>query len=107
MTYHRKGREQSRPFLFEVVMNKPRILVFGKSNCPWCVRAIDLLNSRRLPFTYVNLEESRDMVPEFRRLTNDAKTVPQILVGSHLIGGFDQLKEADSNNQLQQLLGGM
>jgi glutaredoxin 3 len=66
------------------------ITVFSKSNCPYCDRAKQLLESRGVPFTEVNIEKD----PESRQMLIDQglRSVPQIFYGYELIpGGFDGL----------------
>lgn len=86
-------------------MNKPVIEVFGRNNCPWCDRAKELLEKRGYRFVYRLV--TSDLLPEFTQRTKGAKTVPQIFVGSHHIGGFQELSAADADGRLQQLIGGM
>ena len=36
--------------------------------------------------------------------TNGARTIPQIFIGDHYIGGNDKLQEAHQNGELDKLL---
>lgn len=66
------------------------LTVYSKNNCPFCVRAKQLLESRGVPFTEVNIEYD----PESRKMLLDQglRSVPQIFHGFELIpGGFDGL----------------
>ena len=36
--------------------------------------------------------------------TNGARTIPQIFIGDHYIGGNDNLQEANKNGELDKLL---
>jgi len=36
--------------------------------------------------------------------TNGARTIPQIFIGDHYVGGNDQLQEANRNGNLDSLL---
>ena len=66
------------------------LTVYSKNDCPFCVRAKALLESRGVPYTEVNIEndaESRQML-----LDKGLRSVPQIFNGFELIpGGFNGL----------------
>lgn len=72
--------------------------------CPYCVRAKQFLKSRGVE----HIEEVRiDLLPEQRdhmmNLTG-RRTVPQIFIGEHHVGGCDDLIALDSNGGLMPLL---
>ena len=68
------------------------IEIFGKTQCPFCDRAISLCEQRGYKFTYKSLgtdfgrEEMLEMFPT-------ARTFPQIRIKGENIGGYDQLAE--------------
>ena len=68
------------------------ITVYSKNNCPFCDRAKQLLESKDVPYTEVNIEKD----PESRQMLVDKglRSVPQIFHGYELIpGGFDGLSK--------------
>lgn len=66
--------------------------VYGKDNCPYCVKAIYLLKQYGRPFEYFKL--GTDLTHEyFRELFPNAKTVPQIILGDLYIGGYTELEK--------------
>lgn len=68
------------------------LTVYSKNNCPFCVRAKQLLESKGVQYTEINVEydpESRQML-----LDKGLRSVPQIFHGYELIpGGFDGLSK--------------
>jgi glutaredoxin len=67
-----------------------KAVVWSKSGCPYCVKAISFLNERgylieerKLEFGW-NREQLLEAVP-------NAKTVPQIYLNDEYIGGYDNL----------------
>ena len=77
--------------------------MYSKNNCPNCVRAKSLLESRGVNYTEVNIETD----PDARQMLLDKglRSVPQIFHGYELLpGGFDGLVK-QSNNFFQQLKG--
>lgn len=70
------------------------IKIYSKANCPWCVRAKQLLNSVGLK--YKELMYEIDFTKEdLRELLgpNLPLTVPQVVVYNKRIGGYEDLAE--------------
>jgi glutaredoxin 3 len=66
------------------------IVVYSKTVCPYCVQAKNLLKSKGIEFTEVNIETNaagRDYLVE-----RSLRSVPQIFDGELHIGGFDKLQ---------------
>ena len=75
------------------------IQIYSLSNCPFCVRAKDLLTRKGLPFEEINLDGKDDELVELRERTGQ-RTVPQIFIDGELIGGFTDLAAMDSRGEL-------
>ena len=52
------------------------------------------------------VDEDRNALLEMARLTNGARTVPQIAIDSRWIGGFMELTELHMENALDELVAG-
>ncbi len=71
--------------------------------CPYCVRVKRLLDKRGLAYEEINL--ARD--PEGRTALVEKTgrmSVPQVIIGETLVGGFDETAAADKSGQLDELL---
>jgi glutaredoxin 3 len=80
-----------------------RIQMYTTSWCGYCVRAKALLDSRRLPYEEINLDDD----PAFRQTIQDLTggwTVPQILIDGQPIGGYTELWRLDRDGRLDSLL---
>lgn len=79
-------------------MAKTKIEIFTRPGCGYCVAAKRLLVQHNLSFTEYDLT-----VPEhleaLRQRAPQARTVPQIFVGTQHIGGFDNLNQKLSDRQ--------
>lgn len=70
------------------------IVIYTKPNCPWCVKAKELMRTLNLKYEEKKLgvdfekEELRALVPE-----NLPLTVPQIFVYNKRIGGYEDFAE--------------
>ena len=82
------------------------IKIYTKDNCPWCVKAKELMNNLHLKYTEYKLgtdftrEELRELVPE-----NLPLTVPQIFVYNKRIGGYEDFAEYCENTGIRGLQG--
>ena len=74
--------------------------------CPYCVRAEQLLKARGV----TQIEKVRvDLQPELMvamMQKTGRRTVPQIYIGEHHVGGYDDMAELDSLGELTPLLNG-
>ena len=82
----------------------PEVKVYTWSNCPFCVRAKDLLSRKGVPFEEIDLDGKDDELMALRKRTG-LRTVPQIFVGETLVGGFTDLAALDARGELDRMLG--
>jgi glutaredoxin 3 len=81
----------------------PRIRIYTTRWCGYCVRAKALLESKRLPYEEVSMDESPHFRQELMDLTG-GWTVPQITIDDRPIGGFADLWSLDRAGRLDELL---
>jgi glutaredoxin 3 len=82
-----------------------RIRLYRIETCPYCDRAERLLQRKGVGdhLDVIRIDDSRKAFAEMARLTGQ-RTVPQIFVGDHHVGGFDDLVELDMDGELDGLL---
>lgn len=68
------------------------VKVYSKPNCPWCVKAKELLNERSIPYQELMFEQDFNAQELQEKIGNRKLTVPQILFDDKLIGGYDSLR---------------
>jgi len=78
------------------------IKMFSTDPCPFCTQAKALLESRGLSFEEINLSKDPEGRAELAARTG-MMTFPQVFVGEELIGGFNELQEADRSGRLAEL----
>ena len=81
----------------------PRIQIYTTRWCGYCVRAKTLLDSRRIPYEEISLDDD----PGFRRNLFELTggwTVPQILIDGKPIGGYTELWRLDKSGALDPQL---
>ena len=84
-------------------VGKHDVLVYSTRQCPFCTRAVDLLELKGIGFTEVRI----DTHPEKREeMETRAKrtSVPQIFIGDTHVGGCDDMYELEARGELDALL---
>ncbi|HEY3858583.1 MAG TPA: glutaredoxin 3 [Gammaproteobacteria bacterium] len=79
------------------------VLIYSTRVCPYCVRAKALLDGKHVRYTEVLVDQDPEKRAEMMQKTG-RRTVPQIFVGQHHVGGFDELYALDRSGRLDPLL---
>ncbi|MFL5820718.1 MAG: glutaredoxin domain-containing protein [Solirubrobacteraceae bacterium] len=82
-----------------------RITLYTTAPCARCGKAKVLLSQRGIEFEEVNLSKDPVGRAELARRTG-LMTFPQITVGGQTLGGLDDLRAADQDGRLAELLSG-
>lgn len=64
--------------------------IYTKTNCSFCAKAKAWFQEHDIPYTEHDVSTAAAF-SEMKERLPDARTVPQILMDGHLIGGFDTL----------------
>jgi len=83
--------------------NDSKVTIYGTRLCPYCLAARMLLKKKGVAFTDILITGDEPRRQEMERLSG-GHTVPQIFVGRHLVGGFDELAKLEENGELDGLL---
>lgn len=81
-----------------------RVTVYSTAACSICERAKTMLGKWNIPFEEIRIDEDQERMKEFVRVTNGARTVPQIFIDDRLIGGFSELTELHMDGELDELM---
>lgn len=68
-------------------------IIYTKDNCTYCDQAKSLLESKGIPFETKKLGKDITRDELIARIPS-ARTMPQIMLGDKLIGGFNELRNA-------------
>jgi glutaredoxin 3 len=83
----------------------PKVTIYTKEHCPFCVRAKRLLDRKGVAYVEVNVEGD-DQLRMWLVETTGQKTVPQIFVGERSLGGFSDVDLLDREGKLDPVLRG-
>jgi glutaredoxin 3 len=81
-----------------------RVTVYSTAHCAFCNRAKEMLDRWGIPFEEVRIDLDQAARKEFARVTNGARTVPQIVIDGEAIGGFSELTELHMDGELDELM---
>ena len=70
-----------------------KIVVWSRDNCPYCVRAKNLLSVKGLEYEERNISEGVWSREQLLEACPGARTVPQIVMDGLVVGGYDKLEE--------------
>ena len=80
-----------------------KVTVYTMDHCPYCERAKALLNQRGVDYEEKRVPMDDDSAWDALEKKTGMKTMPQILHGETLIGGFNDLAAIDQKDQLASL----
>jgi glutaredoxin 3 len=84
-------------------MIAPLIEMYATSWCPYCTRAKRLLEHKGASYQEISIEEHPERRAEMIQRSG-RRTVPQIFIDGHHIGGSDELAALDGAGGLDRLL---
>jgi glutaredoxin 3 len=83
----------------------PDIVIYTQPWCPYCARALNLLQAKGAVFREIEAPQGSEARQESIRRSGRS-SVPQIFVGERHVGGSDDLMALERSGQLDPLLAG-
>ena len=80
----------------------PNIEVYSTPNCPYCVSAKTLLQSKNLNFKEIDVSDDVENMQKMMKLSG-LRTVPQIFINDKSIGGYEELAQLNADGELPGL----
>ena len=81
-----------------------KVVIYTGDLCIHCNWAIELLNRKNIEFTEYNIAKDSEKREEMFKKSNGSKTIPQIFIGEHHVGGNAELQALDRDGRLSSLL---
>jgi len=85
-------------------MNQPAVVMYTTNWCPYCERARQLLAAKNVTIEEIDVESSAEKRAEMHNRSG-RRSVPQIFIGDHHVGGSDDLLALEKAGKLDGLLG--
>lgn len=81
-----------------------KVKIYSTGTCPMCTRAKGLLDKWNIEFEEVRVDMDRAGLIEMSKVTNGARTVPQITVAGKWIGSLTELTELHMDGELDHMM---
>ena len=81
----------------------PKIIIYSKEVCPYCVRAKALLQKKGVAFEEIKITDDKTK-QEMIEKSGGRMSVPQIFINEKHIGGCDDLYALDKSGKLDEIL---
>ena len=83
-----------------------QVTIYTKPYCPFCIRALRLLETKGAAFDEIEAAFDPDKRQEMIQRSGGRATFPQIFIGGRHIGGCDDLGALERAGELDSLLSG-
>jgi glutaredoxin 3 len=83
----------------------PKVQVYSKRQCPYCVRAKALLQKKGVAYEEIDVEHD-DAKRTWLVEASGQRTVPQIFVDGRPLGGYSELDALEKQGKLDPILRG-
>lgn len=80
--------------------------IYTKPTCPYCIRAKELLRTKNVAFTEIDILAHPERRDEMIDRAQGRTTVPQIFINGRGVGGCDDIHALDAKGALDPLLAG-
>ena len=86
-------------------MSKPKVEIYTRMMCGYCVRAKQLLDSKGVGYIEYDVTMGGEDKRRMLERKPDARTVPQIFIDDVAVGGSDDLAALERAGKLDAMLG--
>ena len=80
----------------------PHIEVYSTPNCPYCVQAKLILQSKNFSFKEIDVSNNIDSLKKMIQLSG-LRSVPQIFINNESIGSYDELAQINAEGSLPHM----
>ena len=83
-----------------------KVVIYTGPICNYCSAAKHLLSKKKVRYEEIDVGNDHKKREEMLKKSNGARTIPQIFVGDHHVGGNDKLQALEREGKLDSLLNG-
>lgn len=80
-----------------------KIEIYTKNYCPFCKKAVSLLEKKEVQFTEYDVTNNQEKLNEAIKISG-ITTVPQFFVDGVFIGGHDDIMKLESEGKLDNII---
>ncbi|ARN80556.1 glutaredoxin 3 [Methylocystis bryophila] len=82
----------------------PKVVIYTTATCPYCIAAKRLLSQKGVTFEEISVDGDPQGRAKMSVRAGGRRTVPQIFIDEHHIGGCDDLYALEEGGRLDPLL---
>jgi glutaredoxin 3 len=82
---------------------QPKVIIYSTQQCPYCDQARALFDRKKIAYTEIKVDQDSAQRDEMIKLSG-RRTVPQIFINDHHVGGCDDLYALERAGELDALL---
>ncbi|PZU92303.1 MAG: glutaredoxin 3 [Leptolyngbya sp.] len=84
----------------------PTVEIYTWRTCPFCIRAKRLLDQKGIEYTEYAIDGDEAARSKMSERANGRRSLPQIFINDHHVGGCDDLFALDARGGVEPLLSG-
>ncbi|MBW4461676.1 MAG: glutaredoxin 3 [Nodosilinea sp. WJT8-NPBG4] len=84
----------------------PTVEIYTWRSCPFCIRAKKLLDQKGIEYTEYAIDGDEAARKKMSQRADGRRSLPQIFINDHHVGGCDDLFALDSKGGVEPLLSG-
>jgi glutaredoxin 3 len=81
-----------------------KVEIYSWRTCPFCIRAKNLLNNKGVEFIEYSIDGDEAARDKMAQRANGRRSLPQIFINDHHVGGCDDIHALDRQGKLDELL---
>lgn len=82
----------------------PTVEIYTWRSCPFCIRAKRLLDQKGIEYTEYAIDGDEAARSEMSKRADGRRSLPQIFINDHHVGGCDDLFALDTEGGVEPLL---
>lgn len=82
----------------------PKVEIYTWSSCPFCIRAKKLLDQKGIDYTEYCIDGDESARRDMAERANGRRSLPQIFINGHHVGGCDDLFALDAQGGVEPML---
>jgi glutaredoxin 3 len=81
-----------------------KVEIYTWATCPFCIRAKNLLKKKGVEFIEYSIDGDEAERAKMSQRANGRRSVPQIFINDHHVGGCDDIHALEAQGKLDALL---
>ena len=78
--------------------------IYGTQNCTFCHKAKQLLMQHDKAYTFIDVSQNKNVMAAFLSRFPGVSKVPQIVLGDDHIGGYTELKNSLTLDEIESII---